>query len=152
MAESNLDTVSRIGSDLAVLSSDEDEFGSSASAASAGLEEPPAAMEDSHGNSTMATSKDSGHRQTMSLTPDNSNNNNDVCDYQETAKPDQLNSPAGGGEPGSVIKRTLHLLDLPMDILKEITKEVLLYIYKFKTGVYYDANRQLSFPIGDAHQ
>lgn len=115
MAESSTCAQYRVSSDLAPLSDDES-ISSSASTTSAGSEEQTVGMEGST-QVTMTESKDYSLRQAVSLTDnDHDHDNEKKVVHNDFAIPSTLSTGRDS--------KPLHLLDLPMDILKDIIKEV----------------------------
>ena len=108
MTESGLYTNSRMNSDLG--SASDDEFVSSASTASGEYDEHPAVSEGLQQAQTALPHRISEVRQTASAPA------NKACTPSDCSQ--------GGKVSSEMRKRSLHLLDLPMDILKEIIKEV----------------------------
>lgn len=108
MTESSLCVDSKLSSELG--STSDDEFVSSTSTASAEYDEHFATVGDSQKSQAALPLRTSSIKQTAPTSPDKGNSSS--------------NCAHGGKSSPGMAKRSLHMLDLPMEILKEIIKEV----------------------------
>lgn len=108
MTESSLCADSKLSSDMG--STSDDEFVSSTSTASAEYDEHFATVDDRQKFQMTLPLRTSGIKQTVPTSSDKGNSSS--------------NCAHGGKSSPGMAKRSLHMLDLPMEILKEIIKEV----------------------------